>query len=175
MAFIRFRLHGVWLYLSWIYSETIWSKMAVDIFGHSVAHQLARNLFCQQCVLLIRSKSHSRLCCCGNILIWSFIFGGNFQWQVRKSWYVLLSFSPILIFFSLRGTITSTLMLSANTGILVAFAISFLGYSASPVFAITTTIIFVILFVMFPETPLFLVKQNKISVNFISNSNKYKA
>lgn len=86
-----------------------------------------------------------------------------------------LVFRQFPFFFSLRGTITSTLMLSANTGILVAFAISFLGYSASPVFAITTTIIFVILFVMFPETPLFLVKQNKISVNFISNSNKYKA
>lgn len=97
---LGFRFDGVWLYFSWIHCEKIWSKAAIDFYGHSIACQLACNLFCQQCVLLIRSKSDSRFCCCGNILIRSFIFGWNIQWQVKKHLFICMVFWHYLPIFN---------------------------------------------------------------------------
>lgn len=50
-------------------------------------------------------------------------------------------------------------------GIVIAFTLgNFCDFYAIPKFVIALNILFVILIYFFPETPIFLIKQNKISV-----------
>lgn len=73
-----------------------------------------------------------------------------------------------LSFASVRGALSSTLMLTGNLGILAAFVIgTYSSYFATPMFAIVMNVLFVIMFSFFPETPLFLMKENKIRVCFV--------
>lgn len=68
-------------------------------------------------------------------------------------------------FSRVRGALGSSLLLGANFGIVIAFAIgTYLGFLATPLFAIATNACFVAMFSVLPETPLFLVKNNQIQV-----------
>ncbi|XP_055302945.1 facilitated trehalose transporter Tret1-like [Sitodiplosis mosellana] len=65
---------------------------------------------------------------------------------------------------SIRGTLGSTMMLSGNTGTLLAFVLgNFCDFYTTPIVIIILTIIFAISFFFFPESPIFLFKQNRIS------------
>lgn len=58
---------------------------------------------------------------------------------------------------------SSFLAIGYATGVLLAYTIGNYGnYYATPIYAIITATIFAILFSMFPETPIYLVRQNKI-------------
>lgn len=71
-------------------------------------------------------------------------------------------------FSRVRGALGSLLLLGANFGIVVAFAIgTYLGFLATPLFAIAINALFIALFSVLPETPLFLVKTDQIQVNFL--------
>lgn len=60
------------------------------------------------------------------------------------------------------GTIVSV---GADLGTLMGYALgTYCDYNVTPIVAIVLTILFAVLFLFFPETPLFLVKQNKILV-----------
>lgn len=66
----------------------------------------------------------------------------------------------------IRGFLTSTHVLTENLGILIAYVIgAFFDFYAIPLCAIIFAIASGILIYFLPETPLFLVKQNKITVN----------
>lgn len=66
----------------------------------------------------------------------------------------------------IRGMLGSTLVLSCNIGILFAFVFgNYCSYEFTPKFVCVITILFVCGFYFFPETPSFLLKQNKIMVN----------
>lgn len=68
---------------------------------------------------------------------------------------------------SVRGTITSTLVLTENSGILLSFILGhFCSFHTTPVAVIALIALFaVLIYFFFPETPMFLVKQNKILVS----------
>lgn len=60
----------------------------------------------------------------------------------------------------------STLVLAENFGYLLAYIIgNYFDFYAIPKFGILITAIFAILLVFFPESPLILVKQNKMAVS----------
>lgn len=65
-----------------------------------------------------------------------------------------------------RGTLGSTLVLSENVGMLMAYCIgNYFDFYAIPKFAILVTIICAISLYFLPESPLFLLKQNKLLVS----------
>lgn len=65
---------------------------------------------------------------------------------------------------NIRGILGSTVILTAHFGVALAFIFgNYCSYSTPPIFMITLTVIFVISFFSFPESPMFLLKQNKIS------------
>ncbi|XP_037040478.1 facilitated trehalose transporter Tret1-like isoform X2 [Bradysia coprophila] len=75
----------------------------------------------------------------------------------------------------IRGILGATIMVNENTGVLLGFAIGgFCDYKVLPAVGITLNLLFVILFVWFPESPAFLVSQDKIlaaekSIRFYRN------
>lgn len=73
----------------------------------------------------------------------------------------------ISMVFRVRGLLGSTFVLNLNIGILLAFIFgdSF-DYFMTPKFAIALTAVCAILLLFFPETPAFLMKQNKVSVSW---------
>lgn len=67
---------------------------------------------------------------------------------------------------SVRGSIVSSLVLLENFGILIAFILGhFCDFHTTPMIVIVLIAVCTILLYFFPETPTFLVKQNKISVS----------
>ncbi|XP_055308413.1 facilitated trehalose transporter Tret1-like [Sitodiplosis mosellana] len=63
-----------------------------------------------------------------------------------------------------RGVLGSTLVLSGNIGILIAFTLgNYFDFTITPKFVIASAALCFVLLFSFPETPLFLMKQNKIS------------
>lgn len=75
--------------------------------------------------------------------------------------------------FRVRGTLVSTLSLAENFGILLSYVIgNYCNFYATPQFSIVLTTLFAILFCLFPESPLMLVKCKKtdVSKNLIFNS-----
>lgn len=57
------------------------------------------------------------------------------------------------------------MILSAHFGVALAFIFgNYLTYNTSAIFMIVLSVLFAVLFFFFPETPTFLVKQNKIDV-----------
>ncbi|KAG4078589.1 hypothetical protein HA402_003236 [Bradysia odoriphaga] len=75
----------------------------------------------------------------------------------------------------IRGILGATIMVSENTGVLLGFAIGgFCDYQVLPAVGITLNLLSVILFVWFPESPPFLVSQDKMvaaekSIRFYRN------
>lgn len=68
-------------------------------------------------------------------------------------------------FARVRGALGSTLLLAASFGIVIAFAIgTYFSYHATPLLAICVNALFVTMFSVFPETPIFLLKQHRIQV-----------
>lgn len=56
---------------------------------------------------------------------------------------------------------------SGHIGVVIAFILgTYSEYISYPIFAIASTILFDVIFFFFPETPIFLLKQNKIAVSF---------
>lgn len=71
---------------------------------------------------------------------------------------------------NVRGALGSTVVVSGHVGVPIAMAFgTYFNYGAIPILAIAVSILFGILFFFFPETPLFLVKRNKIAVNSFLN------
>lgn len=65
---------------------------------------------------------------------------------------------------NIRGILGSTVILTAHFGVALAFVFgNYCSYSTPPIFMIILSLIFVVSFYFFPETPTFLFKQNKIS------------
>ncbi|XP_031622894.1 facilitated trehalose transporter Tret1-like isoform X2 [Contarinia nasturtii] len=63
-----------------------------------------------------------------------------------------------------RGLLGSTLVLSCNIGILLAFVFgNYFDFYMTPKFVIASTILCAVLLCFFPESPSFLMKQNRIS------------
>lgn len=70
--------------------------------------------------------------------------------------------------FSVRGLLSSFVGIGFSLGLLLAYSLgNYCDYNTTPIYVIFTSIIFAVLFLMFPETPVFLVRQNKMKV-FIS-------
>lgn len=68
-----------------------------------------------------------------------------------------------------RGTLGSTLALNVHSGTLLAFVVgNYCDYYTTPMLSIALITVFAILFYFFPESPTFLVKQNRISVSLVS-------
>lgn len=65
----------------------------------------------------------------------------------------------------IRGALSSTLTFSNNFGILLGFVFgNYFDFHAIPIFSIVLTIISAIALFFFPESPSFLMKQNRVSV-----------
>lgn len=69
---------------------------------------------------------------------------------------------------SIRGLLTSSVILGSYTGIMFAFLLgAFFDYHIMPIVTIALTALFAILFYFFPESPTYLMKQNKLLVNIL--------
>lgn len=76
--------------------------------------------------------------------------------------------------FSVRGACGSFLFLAVNFGVVIAFTLgAYCNYHVTPLFAIAINVLFVALFLVFPETPLFLMKQKRISVRVSCDHSSY--
>lgn len=72
----------------------------------------------------------------------------------------------VLSRFSVRGRLGSLLMLSANSGFLFAFlAGHYMTYHTIPYIGIVISIVYLAVFLYFPETPTFLLRQKNEKVN----------
>lgn len=57
-------------------------------------------------------------------------------------------------------------LFSGHIAVVIAFSFgAYSEYISYPIFAIACTILFDVIFFFFPETPIFLLKQNKITVS----------
>lgn len=70
----------------------------------------------------------------------------------------------VLLFFSIRGQILNFYGLSSTFGMLIGFILGTFNFYVTPIFVTVLLILFGIVFISFPETPLFLLKENKITV-----------
>lgn len=66
---------------------------------------------------------------------------------------------------SVRGTLCASTVLAGHIGVPVAMALGYLNWSVTPIFSIALTVLAGILIFWLPETPPFLVKQNKMVVS----------
>lgn len=74
-------------------------------------------------------------------------------------------FSLSLQFSSIRGALVSTIVVSGHVGVVISFILgAYSEYISYPILAIAFTLLFDVLFFWFPETPVFLVKHNRIAV-----------
>lgn len=66
----------------------------------------------------------------------------------------------------IRGVLGSILTLAINSGMLIGFLFGYLfEYSLGPKILLTISIVFIITFALFPESPWFLMKQKKLQVS----------
>lgn len=73
----------------------------------------------------------------------------------------------------IRGVLGSSVTLFLHFGLLLAFLFgNYCSYYFPSIFMIALTVLFAILFWFMPETPIFLVKQNKIFVCCAATGNK---
>lgn len=71
--------------------------------------------------------------------------------------------------FSIRGILSSVVPVGSNSGVLLAYVLgNYSNYIVTPIFAIISMALFAIVFSFLPETPIFLVKKNRISVNVLN-------
>lgn len=67
---------------------------------------------------------------------------------------------------SVRGTLGTSLMVSGHLGVVIAFALgAYSTYLSIPICIIPILVLFIVVMYFFPETPLYLVKQNKLHVS----------
>lgn len=68
---------------------------------------------------------------------------------------------------SVRGTLGSITPVAGNVGVVIAFVLgTYSTYYSIPIFMIPLLVLFaIVFFIFFPETPLYLVKQDKIAVS----------
>lgn len=75
---------------------------------------------------------------------------------------------------SIRGTIVTTLVLTENFGMLTSYIIgTYYDFYVAPKVMIVLTVIFGVLLLFFPESPTFLVKQNKLDVRYSASVNPF--
>lgn len=68
--------------------------------------------------------------------------------------------------YSIRGKLVTMLALGEFSGFMLAFILQYcFGFYAIPKFIIAVLVIFAGLFVFFPESPLYLIKKNRIDVS----------
>lgn len=72
----------------------------------------------------------------------------------------------MLNFFRIRGALSSSVSLCGNVGIMLVYVTGNF-FHVTPIITIAMTILYAIMFYFFPETPTFLMTQNKISVRII--------
>lgn len=73
--------------------------------------------------------------------------------------------------YSIRGTLLSALYAVENLGVLLAYIIGeYFKFYAMPLFAIILIAAFAILLLFIPESPIYLIRKNKIDVS----KRKYK-
>lgn len=66
----------------------------------------------------------------------------------------------------IRGTLISTLVVTETVGIVLGYIIgTYMDFRATPKFGIAITALFSLSLIFFPETSLFLLKQNKFTVS----------
>lgn len=89
--------------------------------------------------------------------------------------HLLLNFSfkskinNLFSIYRVRGTLGSFIVLFCNLGILLGFILgAYCDYNMTPYVFISAIVLFVLLFFFFPESPSFLIKQNRLLVR---NSN----
>lgn len=74
----------------------------------------------------------------------------------------------LIIFISIRGRLSSTSMLSFNSGIVLAYATcSYLDFHTVPLILIVPPIVFISVFVWLPNTPQFLLKSGNRKVTYL--------
>lgn len=76
-------------------------------------------------------------------------------------------------FFSVRGLLGSTIVLSCNCGMLIAFTLGSFNFYITPLFVIGLTVVYAFCIFSFPESPSFLMRQNKIAVSLSLHINIY--
>lgn len=70
------------------------------------------------------------------------------------------------LIFSIRGAFLSAVYTTENLGFLIAYTFgNYFDYYAMPLFAIVLTSVYTILILFLPETPIFLMRQNKVDVS----------
>lgn len=133
------------------------------------ADELVPNFVCGKYLLFICSKVDQRICWRWHFCNSSTIFVRDIKRSVsllliqrnKDKFHLLIS-----NVFSVRGLIGSTLVLFCNTGILLAFVLgNYCDYFTTPKVVIAMMILFIALFFFFPESPSFLMKQNKVPVS----------
>lgn len=72
----------------------------------------------------------------------------------------------IVKIYSVRGTLGSLVVLTTNLGLLLSFIMGeFCDYYFIPKFAIVLLVVYAVSFTFFHESPIFLMRQNNITVN----------
>lgn len=109
---------------------------------------------------------------CGLSAGGSFVLVPLFVAEIAEDRLASLADSLILIliqhvfFVSIRGTLGSLMMVSANLGILLAFAVGhYLPYAIVPKVFICLPIVFLLSLFMFPETPHYFMRTNREHVS----------
>lgn len=76
-------------------------------------------------------------------------------------------FKILCIFYRVRGTLGTIITVSANIGILFAFiAGDLISYASFPVYLMAMPVIFLLVFISFPESPIYLMMMNRNEVTY---------
>lgn len=67
---------------------------------------------------------------------------------------------------NVRGAVGSSVVVSCHIGLPIAFALgTYFSFAAIPICSIALSVLFCVSFFFLPETPLFLVKRDKLAVS----------
>lgn len=78
----------------------------------------------------------------------------------------IIELIEFILRYRVRGALSSTLIFTTNIGITFGYILGYYcEYVLTPLVAIVLTVVFVVSFFFLPETPLYLVKKDRISVN----------
>lgn len=169
--------------------KSLWTQDSIDLFGYSKGHQLVDDFICSKHLLLVRIESVVWHGCRWYNGDGSTLFRRNFKWSVNRNisliYLILMNkwidtkscdkpffndfHKKIFSFcYRVRGAVGSTNMLIFNFGVFLAFLLgNFFDYFMTPKVMIALLFTFVSAFMFFPESPIVLVKQNKIKVKII--------
>lgn len=83
----------------------------------------------------------------------------------------LIIYFDLILCYSVRGVIGSSFILSANFGMLFAFIIgNYFNFYMFPKVVIAIIIVYTVALLFIPESPAFLMKQNKVAVSKVCNA-----